>query len=53
MENNENNIQNQEKKQAKGISTPLVIILLIPVLIIGIGGGYLLSIRCKLVKRKL
>ena len=43
MENNENNVQNQGKKQGKGISVPLVIIMLIVVLIIGIGGGYLLS----------
>ena len=43
MENNENNVQNQEKKQSKGISAPLVVIMLIAVLIIGIGGGYLLS----------
>lgn len=43
MENNENNIQNQEKKQSKGLSVGLVIIMLIAVLIIGIGGGYLLS----------
>ena len=43
MENNENNVQNQEKKQSKGLSVGLVIIMLIAVLIIGIGGGYLLS----------
>ena len=43
MENNENNVQNQEKKQSKGLSVGLVIITLITVLIIGIGGGYLLS----------
>lgn len=43
MENNENNVQNQEKKQSKGLSAGLVIIMLIAVLIIGIGGGYLLS----------
>ena len=43
MENNENNVQNQEKKQKKGLSTPLVVVMLIAVLIIGIGGGYLLS----------
>lgn len=43
MENNENNVQNQEKKQSKGLSVGLVIIMLIAVLIIGVGGGYLLS----------
>ena len=43
MENNENNVQNQEKKQSKGLSVGLVVIMLIAVLIIGIGGGYLLS----------
>ena len=43
MENNENNVQNQEKKQKKGLSTPLVVVMLIAMLIIGIGGGYLLS----------
>lgn len=43
MENNENNVQNQEKKQSKGLSAGLVVIMLITVLIIGIGGGYLLS----------
>ena len=43
MENNENNIQSQETKKTNGISAPLVIIMLISVLIIGIGGGYLLS----------
>lgn len=43
MENNENNVQNQEKKQSKGLSVGLVIIMLIATLIIGIGGGYLLS----------
>lgn len=45
MENNENNVQNQEsrKKETKGLSAPLVIIILLTVLIIGIGGGYLLS----------
>ena len=43
MENNENNVQNQKKKQSKGLSAGLVIIMLIAVLIIGIGGGYLLS----------
>ena len=45
MENNENNVQNQEskKKETKGLFTPLVVIMLIAVLIIGIGGGYLLS----------
>jgi len=43
MENNENNVQNQDKKQKKGLSTPLVVVMLIAMLIIGIGGGYLLS----------
>ena len=43
MENNENNVQNQETKKTKGIFAPLVIIMLVAVLIIGIGGGYLLS----------
>jgi flagellar basal body-associated protein FliL len=43
MENNENNVQDQEKKQSKGMSAGLVVIMLIVVLIIGIGGGYLLS----------
>ena len=43
MENNENTVQNQEKKNKKGLSAPLVVIMLIVVLIIGIGGGYLLS----------
>lgn len=43
MENNENNVQNQEKKIRKGVSLPLVIILLILVLALGIGGGFLLS----------
>ena len=43
MENNENNVQNQEKKQSKGLSVGLVVIMLIAVLIIGVGGGYLLS----------
>lgn len=43
MENNENNVQNQEKKQKKRLPIPLVVAMLIAVLIIGIGGGYLLS----------
>ena len=43
MENNENNVQNQENKVRKGVSLPIVIILLIIVLGAGIGGGFLLS----------
>ena len=43
MENKENNIQNQEEKIKKGLSVPVVVIILSIVLVIGIVGGFLLS----------
>ncbi|MBR2786439.1 MAG: hypothetical protein IKD76_02965 [Clostridia bacterium] len=43
MENNEKNVQNQGKKESKGLVVGLIVIMLIAVSTIGVGGGYWLS----------